>query len=244
MTNPFKGFFYIFSGLALIFRPDVRRYALWPIVINIVVVVSLVSFAFTQFDGWMEWMLSFLPGWLEWLRYILWPLLALSVLLVVFFSFSMIASLVAAPFNGPLSLAVERSLGVTHSTEGDSQTLVRSAMEAIGSELNKIAYFLIRAIPLWILLLVPFVNVVASVAWVIFSAWVLCIEFSDYPMANHGLAFKAQRKKLEQARFQSLGFGFGVNLLAMIPVLNFLLVPAAVAGASKMWVESQAGNKP
>ena len=243
MTNPLKGFFYIFTGLTLIFRADVRRYAFWPFIINVVVVVLLVWYAVEQFDVWLSWLLSFLPGWLDWLRYILSPLLALSILLLLFFSFSMIASLVSAPFNGPLSLAVERSLGASKATEEDTDTLVRSSIKAVASELSKISYFLIRAIPIWIMLIIPGVNVIASFVWLIFSAWVLCIEFADYPMANHGLEFKAQRQRLQQARFQSLGFGFGVNVFAMIPVLNFLLVPAAIAGASKMWVDNLSNSK-
>jgi CysZ protein len=56
-------------------------------------------------------------------------------------------------------------------------------------------------------------------------------------MGNHGLRFGEQKKRLRQKRFLSLGFGGAVSIAVMIPVLNFLAMPAAVAGATAMWVE-------
>ncbi|MFO8004308.1 MAG: sulfate transporter CysZ, partial [Thioalkalivibrio sp.] len=37
-------------------------------------------------------------------------------------------------------------------------------------------------------------------------------------------------------RLETLGFGAGTTLLAMVPVLNLLLVPAAVIGATHLRV--------
>ena len=51
----------------------------------------------------INWLLSPLPGWLDWLRYILWPLFAVAAVLVTFFTFSLVANLVASPFNGLLA---------------------------------------------------------------------------------------------------------------------------------------------
>jgi len=36
---------------------------------------------------------------------------------------------------------------------------------------------------------------------------------------------------------QTFGFGLGIMLLTFIPVINFVAMPVAVAGASKLWVE-------
>jgi CysZ protein len=98
-------------------------------------------------------------------------------------------------------------------------------------------YFLIRAVPLLLLFLIPGVNIFAPVLWMAFSAWMLALEYADYPMGNHGLLFSEQRLKLREKRLTILGFGGAVLLLTLIPAVNFVAVPTAVAGATVMWVE-------
>lgn len=88
-----------------------------------------------------------------------------------------------------------------------------------------------------ILSVIPGLNVAAAPLWILFSAWMLAVEYADYPMANHGLRFARQRELLSQRRFLSLGFGAAVMLALVVPILNFVVIPAAVAGASVMWVE-------
>ena len=56
-------------------------------------------------------------------------------------------------------------------------------------------------------------------------------------MGNHGLSFPRQREVLAKRPLLCLGFGGSVMLALMIPVLNFLVIPASVAGATLMWVE-------
>ncbi|MES9975782.1 MAG: EI24 domain-containing protein, partial [Candidatus Thiodiazotropha sp.] len=81
------------------------------------------------------------------------------------------------------------------------------------------------------------VNIVAPFLWMAFSAWFLAVEYGDYPMANHNLAFKQQHMRLKQARYSSLTFGAGLTLMMMVPILNFIAMPTAVAGATLFWHE-------
>ena len=99
MSNPVSGFFYFFSGISLIFKPGIFRYAIWPLLINIVLFVGLVVLAYEQFQQLLTWLLSYLPGWLDWLHYLLWPLFAISIALVFFFTFTLLANFIAIPFN-------------------------------------------------------------------------------------------------------------------------------------------------
>jgi len=41
---------------------------------------------------------------------------------------------------------------------------------------------------------------------------------------------------LRRRRLLSIGFGAAAASLTMIPVVNFIAMPAAVAGATAMWV--------
>ena len=188
---------------------------------------------YSQFD---QVLARFLPesGWLSYFRWLLWPLFALSFLMVVFYTFTVVANLLAAPFNSRLSARVEELLTGTRPPEGDG-SIAAEILPALLMELRKLFYFLLRAIPLLILFLIPVVNVAAPFLWFAFSAWFLTIEYMDYPMGNHGLRLRQQFAELRKARLTALGFGSALMLLMMVPVLNFAAMPAAVAGATALW---------
>jgi len=79
-------------------------------------------------------------------------------------------------------------------------------------------------------------NVVVSVLWVLFSAWMMTVQYMDYPMANHQLFFKEQRARLRKRPLLAWSFGGLVMLCTLLPVVNFIVMPAAVAGATAIWV--------
>ena len=56
-------------------------------------------------------------------------------------------------------------------------------------------------------------------------------------MGNQGILFPEVRATLSNKRALTLSFGGSVMVLTMIPVLNFLVMPAAVAAATKLWLE-------
>jgi len=237
MSDLVKGFGFLREGLHLMHQPGLRRYVAMPLLISTLVFSAAIWFGIHWTGNLVGWLLGHLPGWLDWLRYLLWPLFALTGLLVVFYSFSIITNLIAAPFNGLLAEAIERHLTGQPVDEGGGwQALLKDIVPSLLSELRKLLYFALRAIPLAILFLVPGINLVAPFIWGLFSAWMLAIEYADYPMGNHRLHFAAQRKQLRHRRGLAFGFGAGSLLMTMIPVVNFLAMPASVAGATALWV--------
>jgi len=171
-------------------------------------------------------------------------LFAVAALLVVFFSFTVLANLFAAPFNGLLAEKVERHLSGTDPTgETDWMALIADIGPSIASELRKLGYFLVRAVPLLILFVIPGVNLAAPVLWFLFNAWYMSLEYGDFPMGNHSLKFPDQLARMRQIRFTALGFGSTLTLLMMVPVLNFVAMPAAVAGATALWVGELKGRQ-
>ena len=236
MANKHSGFHYLFEGLRIIRQPGLRRYVLVPLLISILFFTG----AILGLSHWLELlintMLGKLPGWLDWLRYLLWPLFGLAGVLIVFYTFSILTNLVAAPFNGMLAEAVEQHLTGQPIDAGGWKELAKDLLPSLLSELRKLFYFLLRALPLGLLFLIPGVNLAAPFIWAAFSAWMLAIEYVDYPMANHRLHFSAQRKLLRSKRMLSYGFGGGILLMIMVPLLNFIAMPVAVAGATALWV--------
>ncbi len=239
--NPFLGARYLLRGFSLIFKPGLRSYVVVPLLINIVLFSILILVGAQQFNRLMLWLL---PEWLAWLRGLLWPLFALTISGIAFFTFLTVCNLIAAPFNGLLAERVEERLrGRVKNPPLQLTQVLSTFIPALISELNKIMYFALRALPLLILFLIPGVNIIASVLWMIFSAWILALEYADFPMGNHDIKFAEQRVLLQKKRFMVWGFGAAILLLLMIPIVNFLAMPTAVVGATVMWVEEfdQAG---
>lgn len=229
----FRGVGYLGRGMRIIRQPGVRRYAITPVGISMTLFSALILAVYYGFDGLME---RFLPQGYEWLQWLIWPLIAISVLLVLVYGFTLVANLAGAPFNSALSAAVERhELGTMELT--GSPGLLKDVVASIGTELQRIVYFLIRALPLLLLFLIPVLNLVAPALWILFSAWVLSLEYASHPFENHGLSFKSQRQALRRRPLLALGFGGTVLLASMVPILNFFVMPAAVAGATLMFLD-------
>ncbi|HHI94160.1 MAG TPA: sulfate transporter CysZ [Gammaproteobacteria bacterium] len=238
MSNPFSGILYFFQGLRLIVQPGLRRYVIIPLLINASLFGGLMWFGASQFGVFMDWLMPELPEWLQWAEWLFWAVFAVSALLVLFFTFSLLANIVSAPFNGLLAEAVEIHLsGERMDSAGGWQKMLRELLPTIVDELRKLLYLLMWSVPFLLLFLIPVVNLIAPFTWLAFSAWMLTVEYADYPMGNHGLRSAEQKQRLGSKRLLSLGFGGAVTVATMIPVVNFLVMPAAVAGATAMWIK-------
>ena len=239
ISNPISGATYFINGLSLINTSGIRRFVFVPLLINILIFSAGLWFAITQFETFIEWALSSLPDWLSWLEWIMWPLFAVTFYGLVFFGFSIIANIIAAPFNGPLAAAVERRISGNENFSSN-KTFIQEAKDSIGNELIKLRYSLYLMMPLVFLSLIsfafPLISPAVAVLWMVYTVWILTLEYADFPMANHGMPFRHIREKLANKRFLSLGFGSMVMLATLIPFVNFLVMPVAVAGATKMYV--------
>lgn len=235
MSDFLTGFKYVFSGFKLVVQPGIRIYVLIPLLINTLLFATAIAYGSNILSDFIE---SWSTGWWEWTRWILWPLFIIVSLTVVFFCFSILANLIAAPFNGFLAEAVESKLSNIALTDTVGfKAILGEITKAIKSESRKVLYFVIRAIPLLLIFIIPVAQIAAPFLWLLFGSWMLALEYMDYPMANHGIVFPEQRKIMTVKKKQTFGFGLGVMLLTLVPVINFIAMPVAVAGASKMWVE-------
>jgi CysZ protein len=216
-------------------RPGLRRFVLVPLIINITIFAALVWVGAHYYDLAMD---AWLPeeGWLSYFRWFLWLLFALTYAVILFFGFTLIANLIAAPFNSVLAARVEEKLTGNPPPE-DKTSVLKSLPPALASELGKLFYLATRAIPLLVLMLVPGLNVLAGIGWLVFGAWFLALEYGDYPMANYAINAAEQRGRLRQRRLQSLAFGGGIAVMMLVPVLQFAVMPAAVAGATRFWID-------
>ncbi len=228
---------YFSEGLKLIMRPGLRLFVILPLTINVLLFIALVSFASQQFSVLLEQFMPSLPSWLSFLEYLIWPLFALLILVVMFFTFTMMANLIAAPFNGFLAEKVEAVVrGTDNSPPFHWSELLAMVPRTMAREMRKLAYFLPRALGLLILSLIPGVGLLATPLWLLFGAWMMAVQYIDYPADNHKLSWNEMLAWLREKRWQSLGFGGMTYVVLLVPIVNLLAMPAAVAGATLFWV--------
>ena len=70
-NNPLKAIGYLFKGLKLLLRPELRKFLLIPLLINLVLYSAALTLGYYYIG---ELMAGFIPDWLQWLSWILWPL--------------------------------------------------------------------------------------------------------------------------------------------------------------------------
>jgi len=248
IKDSFNGANYFLRGLSLITKPGVRRFVIIPLILNIIVFSLLIAYGYQQFGLLLDWLLPDPDSWFNWLRWVLIPVFGIVVAVAVFFLFTIVANFIGAPFNALLADAVEQHLtGGKYESGKGMREVIASVGPTMISELKKILYYLIITSPFLILFFVtlffPPLNLVVSVAGVLVTAWILSVQYCDYPFDNHEINFSDLRQRLGQKRFMTFGFGGAAMLMMAIPFINFIVMPTAVAGATMMALkEFEIGN--
>lgn len=217
---------HLLLGFRLLLEPSVRGLMLVPLAGNVLVYVLAAVLAFygvdAAFDRW-------LPASVDWLRWILFPLVALLLLLLAFFTFTLVANLLLAPLNGLLSERVERAL--TGGTRAVAAPLAWvTVRRVLRQESRRLLYIALRVGAVFLLGWIPLIGLLAMPLGLLLGAWLLALEFAGNPLGNWGMGFAEQRQFLRVHRAGMLGFGLAAMGLALVPFVNFAVLPAAVAG--------------
>jgi CysZ protein len=231
MLSFIKGFLDVFSGFGLLIKPGIKRFVLIPFAINISLFSVATILLKDQLDIWLE---KLLPDWLGWLEWLILPLFWIAMVLIVFYTFTVFANLIAAPFNSLLSARIEALLTGQKPEDINSDGFIRLMTRTTKSEVQKILYAIKWFIPLIIITFIPVINIAAPFLWIMFAAWFFALEYNDYPLANRGLFFEDIKSYNRKNRMRSLGLGSAVFILTSIPIVNFFAMPVAVAGATRL----------
>ena len=242
LSDLFLGPGYLLRGFRLIGHPRLRRFLLLPLCINIIVFAGLIWLAASEYGTLIDWLLPAAHGWwTELTRKLLWLVFALTVGVLLFFGFSLAANVVAAPFNGLLAERVEQLLGATTIQGGDHSTgWWKEIWHTVFNELKKLRYFVGISALLVALTFVPVINLAAPLLWGLVGSWMLALEYLAYPMENHAFSFVEVRQAARKKRLLTLGFGIATMVATLIPLINLVVMPASVAGATAMWCDKWA----
>ena len=233
-----SSFSYLIKGFESLGKPGIKRFVIIPLIINLIIFAVLLSFSGHYYGNLIHRMDSKLPQWLQWLNWILWPIFVIAASLFVVYTFTLIANIAGAPFNSFLSEKVELlQTGKKIDEDGTMWDAVKDVPRTLKRQMQIIGYYIPRLIILLILFLIPGINVIASFLWFIFSSWTLSMQYLDYPMDNHKISFHDMRQHMKKNRARTLAFGITVMIGTLIPIVNFVVMPAAVIGASMMYLD-------
>ena len=233
-----RGFRYPFTSISFInTNPGLATYIIIPFLLNVTLFSLVVYYGFGFFQ---EMVLSRIPDADAWywffLHYLLLALGIFVILMLVFFTFTVIGSLIASPFNDLLSERTEAALiGNKREELFSFSTFIEDAKRTLRNQLRMVGMFIAGMLLLLLLNFLPVIGSVMysvlSVLWVIFF---LIVEYTGYVFSRKRLLFKEQRH-LIYSRF-SMMFGFGCALFCIlaIPFMQFVIIPLGVVGGTRM----------
>jgi CysZ protein len=237
--NHRSGASYFFQGFELIKTKGLKRFVLVPLVINLLLFSSAFYFLLDYIQLSVNHIISIVPQWMSFIKdalsYILWPIAIITVLLLFALIFGTLANWIAAPFNGFLSEKVERYLSGEEMGDEGLLDALKDTPRALAREFSKLVYFIPRAIGF--LLIFFFVPLFGQIIWFLFTAWMMAVQYVDYPFDNHKADFRLTRDSLRQGKSRAFSFGIMVNIFSFIPVINFMVIPISICGATAMYAD-------
>lgn len=247
-----RGFRLVFRGLAFLGRHrSLWKWAFLPAVVNVVVFAAAFAVFLVFYPDLYSLATGFLPldppsVWYAWLSGAPLRLLALMIgillivtaLVVLYFAFLILGTAIAAPFLDVLAQRVE--VLATGRTSEEPASLL-GALHAMGTsivvELRKLAFFLAVQIALLLLGLLPLLTPFTVVAAALFTMLFLPLEYAGFAMDHRHMRFPQRRALIWQHRWLMLGFGAAAFLTLLIPLLNFVCLPALVAGGTLLFLD-------
>jgi CysZ protein len=179
-----------------------------------------------------------IPEWLQFLSWIITPLLWLIGGLMTGYLSTFVVLMLTSPFHALLAEKVEE--GITGepvpALDGIAAALIE-VPRALFREIRKVLYYVPMALGVLLLTIIPVFNAFAPLAWFLLGAWMMSLQFVDYPMDNHRLPFRDVRDACAARRLSTIGFGGAVAFFTGIPLINLVVIPAAVIGATILWCE-------
>lgn len=117
--------------------------------------------------------------------------------------------------------------------------IMKDVPRMLNREWQKLWYSLPKFVGLFLLSFIPVIGqTIIPVLTFLFTFWMMAIQYCDYPFDNHKISFGIMKNALGERRIQSLTFGALITLCTALPIVNLVVIPVAVCGATIMWVEN------
>ncbi|MBA2656891.1 MAG: sulfate transporter CysZ [Tatlockia sp.] len=236
MTDFVKGMIYFMAGFRHLATKGLKRFIILPIAFNFLLFAGLFYLIYHYVFPYSYYLTSYLPSWMNFLNSLFLVIFALCFFLLFLSMFTVLFNIVAAPFNG---LLAEKTQNLLYQSKIPVLSLTQITLRSIKRQGQFLAYFLPRFFGMVILFFVPFIHFIYPFLWLLFTAWILSIQYQDFVMDNNLINFSEMRQKVGEKTMLSLGFGLAINFLSFVPVLNLLTLPAAVIGGVIFYCEER-----
>ncbi|KTD61280.1 sulfate transporter CysZ [Legionella shakespearei] len=234
MLSFLRGMWYMVRGFRALSTSGLKRYIILPILINVFLFTGLFYFSYHYLSPYAHYYLDKLPSWLSFLSGVFFILFIICCFLLFLSLFTVVFNIIAAPFN---SLLAEKAQTVLYKLPIPSQSFHEMAIRSMKRQGQFLIYYLIRLLIVGLLFFVPFIQPIYPFIWFLFTAWIISIQYQDFAMDNNLISFKEMQEHVKDNKMRSLGFGTLINLTSFIPILNLLIMPAAVIGSIMMYCD-------
>jgi len=228
-----QGALKLLAGLRLMLVTESLRAVLWRmlgLLLILMVVLMLSVFSLADYvahlwlpdgDAWYWALLS----WLVWGLAII--LAALSGIL----SFTILGSAAVAPWLDVLASRTANLLG-KHSEES-ALAWWQQCFTSLANSLRPLLVLLGWGCAALAVFWIPVVGqILGTVIWTYASIRFLCFELMDTTASRKLMNYSQRKSDINERRFFWLGFGGVAMLMLLVPLLNLLVIPAAVVALS------------
>lgn len=162
----------------------------------------------------------------------------LSVLLyfIINFTFVLLISIIASPFNDLLSSRIEKQMlgeelpSFSDSMKGSMSNLVKTII----TESKKVTIILGISVMAALVGFIPFLSPIS----ILLSAIVLSTEFIDFSWSRHNMEFKECRTEYRKNIFSYAFGGLFFMLLVSIPLINIIVPSYGTSYFTVLWVKN------
>ena len=231
------GFKSLLSGIGwLATTPATWPLAMVPVAIAMVLTVVLGWSSVALVPVWIGELLGPTSGLLAGLGAVLLKVLATVVAVVVA---TLVAYALAQPLAGPaLESLVRRQREALGLTPQPQTSLLVDVWRSLQSLLIGYAFGLpVLALLLLLTFLVPYASVVLFPLKMLVAAVTVAWDLCDYPLSVAGRPVGERIATVARHLPAVIGLGLGLALAGFVPCLLFILLPAGVAGATRLMAQ-------
>ena len=243
MSEVFAGINYLVKGIEALHQATIRPFIIIPLIINIIISIFLYLIIYYYTQQVNQWLIQHLPYGLKWLHFLLIPIVSLIFIVVNSYGFVMVGNIIAAPFNAVLAeRVIQQQLPQRTLQQQSFWQHVGGFLKSILRQIKILSYYAGWCLGILCLFLIPFIQLLAPMLWIMFSAWFLMLTYLDYASETFNVSWLELRRFAAKKRWLCWSFGLASLFLATLPIVNLIVIPASVIGATLLWLENYDGE--
>jgi CysZ protein len=222
--------------------PKLILYSIVPVIINLIIYSSFFFFTYYKLTGLVKSVSGMESNDVMWYNHLLYIfMLIISFILIIFlcyFIFTILGSLVTAPFNENISQFIEEKI-LNEKIIYDIG-FFKDTYRSITAEAKKLFFYIIFIVPLFLIGFIPVIgSIISGILIFLFSAFYNALDFFDYPMTRKNYTLREKIKSVSANMQVTMGFGVTGFALMVIPFLNVFLKPLLVVSGTAVYYEKK-----